>query len=61
MLSDPLISMLIVSITGLLGLAFKLCYSSKCRVIKCCGGEIQRDISNEAVINIDTNNQTPRI
>jgi len=56
MLSDAIISMLIVSIAGLIGLSFKLCYSSKCVSIKCCGGEIIRDIAHEQTINM---NQTP--
>ena len=64
MLSDAIISMLIVSGTGLLGLAFKLCYSSRCNIIKCCGAEIHRDVEHETRINIDNNannNSTPRI
>lgn len=56
MLSDAIISMIIVSSTGLIALSFKLCYSSKCRMIKCCGGEIHRDTEHEVNINMQTPN-----
>jgi hypothetical protein len=49
--------MIIVSTTGILGLALKLCYSSKCVSFKLCGAEVVRDTQHEAVINIG--NQTP--
>ena len=54
MLSDAIISMIIVSITGILGLALKLCYSSKCVSFKICGAEVIRDTVHEAVINIQS-------
>jgi hypothetical protein len=57
MLSDAIIMTIIVSITGLCGLSLKLCYSSKCKVIKCCGSSIIRDTDHEQNINIG--NQTP--
>ena len=57
MLSDAIISMIIISISGLIGLSLKLCYSSKCVSIKFCGGEIIRDTIHEQSINIG--NQTP--
>jgi len=57
MLSDAIISMIIVSSTGLIALCCKLLYSSKCRVIKCCGGEIHRDTEHEVNINMQTPNQ----
>ncbi len=57
MLSDAIIMTIIVSITGLCGLSLKLCYSSKCKIIKCCGGSIIRDTDHEQNINIG--NQTP--
>jgi hypothetical protein len=57
MLSDAIISMIIISVSGLIGLSLKLCYSSKCKVIKCCGGSIIRDTEHEQAINIG--NQTP--
>ena len=57
MLSVALISMIIVSATGLLALMFKLCYSSKCKTLKICGAEIQRDTTNETAINLDTPNR----
>ena len=57
MLSDTILTLLIASISTLLGLSFKLCYNSRCKVIKCCCGEIQRDTEHE--INIDMQ-QTPR-
>ena len=61
MLSDAILSMIIVSITGVILLAFKLCYLSKCRVIKCkmfncCDTELQRDTTHEQSINMS---QTP--
>ena len=56
MLSDSIIMAIVVSLTGLIGLSFKLCYSSKCVKIKCCGGEIIRDTTNEQTINMS---QTP--
>ena len=57
MLSDAIISMIIISVSGLIGLSLKLCYSSKCKIIKCCGGEIQRDTEHEVNINMQTPNQ----
>ena len=57
MLSDAIISMIIISVSGLIGLSFKLCYSSKCKIIKCCGGEIIRDTEHEVNINMQTPNQ----
>ena len=57
MLSDAIISMIIISVSGLIGLSFKLCYSSKCKIIKCCGGEIHRDTDHEVNINMQTPNQ----
>jgi hypothetical protein len=56
MLSDAIISMIIISVSGLIGLSFKLCYSSKCKIIKCCGGEIIRDTEHEVNINMQTPN-----
>ena len=56
MISDSILSLLIISITGLCGLSLKLCYSSKCKIIKCCGGEIIRDTEHEVNINMQ---QTP--
>ena len=56
MLSDSIIMAIVVSLTGLIGLSFKLCYSSKCKLIRCCGNEIQRDTENEQTINMS---QTP--
>lgn len=57
MLSDAIISMIIISTTGIIGLALKLCYSSKCQSFKCCGAQVIRDTEHETVINIG--NQTP--
>ena len=56
-LSDPIITLIIASTAGLLALSFKLCYSSKCKVIKCCCGEIQRDVDHETTINIENSNR----
>lgn len=60
-LSDPIITLLIASASGLAALALKLCYSSKCKYIRCCGNTIERDTSHEAVINIDQSQRTPAI
>ena len=57
MLSDAIISMIIVSSTGLLALSLKLCYSSKCRTVKMCCLTVDRDTDHEQTINIG--NQTP--
>jgi hypothetical protein len=56
MLSDAIISMIIVSVSGLLALLFKLCYSSKCKTVKLCCLDINRDTEHEVNINM---NQTP--
>tara|TARA_R110000868_G_scaffold383218_1_gene650004 strand:+ start:539 stop:721 length:183 start_codon:yes stop_codon:yes gene_type:complete len=57
MWSDAIISMIIVSATGIIGLALKLCYSSKCLSFKFCGAEVIRDTAHEVSINVG--NQTP--
>ena len=57
MTTETILSLIIVSTTGILALICKLIYSSKCRVIRCCGGEIIRDTEHEQTINIG--NQTP--
>ena len=56
-LSDPIITLIIVSCATIIGLALKLCYSSRCTTIKCCGAEIQRDTNHEVAINLDTPNR----
>ena len=56
-LSDTIITLIIASSTTVILLALKLCYSSRCKSIKCCGGEIQRDTEHE--VNIEIPN-TPR-
>jgi len=53
MLSDAIIMSIIVSVSGLLALLFKLCYSSKCTTIECCLGKINRDVTNEVEINMN--------
>ena len=55
-LSDALISMIIVSTTGILALIFKLCYSSKCKNVKFGCLSITRDTEHEQSINMS---QTP--
>ncbi len=57
MLSDPIITLIIVTSATICGLALKLCYSSHCTHIKFCGAEIQRDVSHEVAINLDTPNR----
>ena len=52
-LSDPVLILIIGSVSGLLGMLFKLSYSSKCTRIKCCCLTVERDVANEAVININ--------
>jgi hypothetical protein len=61
MLSDAIISMLIVSATGLIALTIKLCYMSKCKVIKCCPPECVRDTEHEARITIEPAGSPTRI
>ena len=53
-LSDAILSMLIVSGTGILALSLKLCYSSKCRTVKMCCLTIDRDTDHEQTINMST-------
>jgi hypothetical protein len=55
MLSDAIISMLIISAAGLIGLSLKLCYSSKCKNVKLGCLSIQRDTDHEQAINISMN------
>ena len=57
MLSDPIITLIIVTSATIIGLALKLCYSSRCTNIECCGGKITRDVTNEVVLNMDTPNR----
>ena len=57
MTSETILSLIIVSTTGILALIFKLLYSSKCKLIRCCGNEIQRDTENEQTISMQTPNQ----
>ena len=52
-LSETVIILIIGTIGGLFALAFKLCYMSKCRVIKFKDTEIQRDTSHEIDLNIN--------
>ena len=51
-LSDAILSMIIVSATGILALSLKLCYSSKCKRVKMCGVSIDRDTDHEQTINM---------
>jgi hypothetical protein len=53
-LSDPIITLLIVTSATVIGLTLKLCYSSKCSQIECCLGKITRDTTHEVAINMDT-------
>ena len=52
-LSDPVLILLIGSASGLIALLCRLSYSSKCTRIKCCCLTVERDVANEAVININ--------
>ena len=53
-LSDTIITLLIASTSGLLGLALKLCYSSKCKNFKLCCLSIDRDTEHEVSINMES-------
>ena len=57
-LSDTIITLLIASISTLLALALKLCYSSKCKNFKLCCLSIDRDTEHEVAINMDTPTRT---
>lgn len=57
-LSDPVIILIIGSATGLIGLACKLTYSSKCKTIQCGCIKITRDTEHEQSVNIG--NASPR-
>ena len=47
MVSETLIIAVSTLGAGFLALVAKLIYSSKCKLIKCCGCEIERDTSQE--------------
>jgi hypothetical protein len=47
MLTEPLIIILITSITGLLMKLISMCYKSKCASIDCYGVHILRDVVTE--------------
>jgi hypothetical protein len=47
MLTEPLIIILITSITGLLMKLISMCYKSKCASIDCYGVHILRDVAIE--------------
>ena len=53
MLSDAIISMIIVSTTGVLALSLKLCYMSKCKTIKFCPPSCVRDTDHETTITVE--------
>ena len=52
-LSETVLILIIGTIGGLMALAFRLCYMSKCRVIKFKNMEIQRDTSHEINLNVN--------
>ena len=53
MVSDTILTLIIASSSAIIALALKLCYSSKCRHIKCCGNVIDRDTQIETRITFD--------
>lgn len=53
MVSDTIVTLIIASSSGLIALALKLCYSSKCKHVKCCGTTIDRDTEHETRITFD--------
>ena len=56
-LSEVFFSLLITSIVGLILALARMCYKSKCTVIRCCGLEIDRNIDSEEKIDeIEINN-----
>jgi hypothetical protein len=57
MLSEVFFSLLLTSLIGLILALARICYKSKCKVIKCCGLEIDRNIEMEEKIDeIQINN-----
>ncbi len=47
MLSDPILMLLIGSVSGFLLVSCKFLYASKCNKIKCCCIEVTRDTDHE--------------
>ena len=52
MLSEIFWNSFLVTVSGLLLAIIAACYKSKCRNIKCCGIEIDRDVEGEEKIDI---------
>ena len=50
-LSEIFYSMLVTTVSGLILAMIAACYKSKCRYIKCCGIEIDRDVEGEEKID----------
>jgi hypothetical protein len=51
MLSEIFWNSFLVTASGLLLAIIAACYKSKCRYIKCCGIEIDRDVEGEEKID----------
>lgn len=51
MLSEVFFSLLLTSIIGLILALARMCYKSKCSVIRCCGLEIDRNVETEEKID----------
>ena len=53
-LSESTIILIITAGCATIGLICKLIYSSKCKLVKCCGCEIHRDVSQEQHVSINS-------
>jgi len=51
MLSEIFYNSLMITVSGLALALIGVCYKSKCRTIRCCGLEIERDVEGEEKID----------
>ena len=58
-ISDPVLLIIIGSATALIGLAMRLCYTSKCTHIRLGCLDIDRDTVHEVAINMSATPQSP--
>jgi hypothetical protein len=59
MLSDAIITLIIGSASTICGIGIRYFYASKCKIVKCCCFEIDRDTEHEQPISEIRGNQTP--
>ena len=60
-ISDPVLIIIIGSVSALIGLGLKICYSSKCTHVKFGCVEIDRDTNHEVAINISASPQAQSV